>query len=189
MTGRAFAILLTAALLAACASKSAEMRANLDTFNSERTPDKLLARGRAFAALGDTTRAEEYYAAALEAGGNEKEIMRLLLEVCVRDGRYRAAIEYAKPYVQRHPDDVRCRYVLGTLYQAVSEPKSARSELEVVVRTMPDEPDPHFALATLLRDDERDLVAAESQFREYLRLAPNGNHAEEARASLLRVVQ
>lgn len=178
-----------ALLLVACASKNAEMRATYATFNSERTPDKLLARGKAFATLGDTTRAEEYYAAALEAGGNEKEIMTLLLEVCVRDGRYRAAIEYARPYIQRHPDDVRCRYVLGTLYQAVAEPKNARTELEVVVHTMPDEADPHFALATILRDEDKDLVAAEGQFREYLRLAPNGNHAEEARASLLQVVQ
>jgi tetratricopeptide (TPR) repeat protein len=176
-------------LLVACASKNAEMRANLATFNSERTPDKLIARGKAFSALGDTTRAEEYYAAALEAGGNEKEIMTLLLEVCVRDGRYRAAIEYARPYIQKHPDDVRCRYVLGTLYQAVAEPKNARTELEVVVSTMPNEADPHFALATILRDEDKDLVAAEGQFREYLRLAPNGNHAEEARASLLQVVQ
>lgn len=181
--------LVTAFLLVACASKEAEVHANLATFNSERTADKLLARGKAFAALGDTTRAEEYYAAALDAGANEKEVMTLLLEVCVRDGRYRAAIEYARPYVSKHPEDVRCRYVLGTLYQAVAEPKNARSEFEVVVQTIPNEPDPHFSLAMVLRDDEHDLVAAEGQFREYLRLAPNGNHAEEARASLLRAVQ
>jgi tetratricopeptide (TPR) repeat protein len=182
-------LILAITVLGACASKNAQMKATMDTFNSERTPDRLIARGKAFAALGDTTRAEEYYAAALENGGDEREVMKLLLEVCVRDGRYRAAIEYARPYMQRHPDDVRCRYVLGTLYQAVSEPKNARSELEIVVKSLPEEAEPHFALAMVLRDDERDLVAAEDQFREYLRLAPNGNHAEEARASLMAVHQ
>lgn len=183
MTLRPLAIGLVL-VLTACASRSSEIKAQLQTFNAERTPDKLLARGKAFAAVGDTTRAEEYYAAALEAGAPDKEVIPLLLEVCVRDSRYRAAIEYARSYVNRHPDDVRCRYILGTLYQAVGEGKSARSELEVVVKTAPEQADPHFALALVLRDD-RDLVAAEGHFREYLRLAPNGSHADEARASLM----
>lgn len=181
-------IILAICGLDACASKVSQTKATMDTFNSERTPDKLVERGKAFAAIGDTTRAEEYYAAALENGGNEREVMKLLLEVCVRDGRYRAAIEYARPYIEKHPDDIRCRYVLGTLYQAVAEPKNARSELEIVVKSMPDEADPHFALATVMRDDN-DLVAADNQFREYLRLAPNGLHAEEARSSLMTVAQ
>lgn len=186
MTRPAAFVLSVAALALACAPKTPDMRATMATFNAERTPDKLVARGKAFAALGDTTRAEEYFGAAIEAGADEREVMKLLLEICVRDGRYRAAIEYARPYVQRHPEDVRCRYVLGTLYQAVADAKAARAELEQVVRAAPDDPDPHFALALVLRDDERDLVSAEAQFHEYLRLAPNGAHAEEARASLLR---
>jgi tetratricopeptide (TPR) repeat protein len=188
MTGRfVTSLVITVALSFGC-SKNGEVKANLQTFNSERTPEKLIARGKAFAAVGDTTRAEEYYAAALDAGAADKDVVPLLLEVCVRDQRYRAAIEYARSYVERHPDDIRGRYILGTLYQAVGDGKSARSELEVVVSKAPEQADPHFALALVLRDDERDLVAAEGQFREYLRLAPNGAHAEEARASLMRVV-
>jgi len=174
-------------LLFAC-SKGGQVKANLETINAERTPDKLLARGKSFATLGDTVRAEEYFAAALEAGANDREVTQLLLEVCVHDQRYQAAIEYARAYIAHHPEDVRCRYILGTLYRAVGDPKAARTELELVVVRAPAEPDPHFALATVLRDDDRDLVAAEGQFREYLRLAPNGEHAEEARASLMRAM-
>ena len=177
-----------ASLSALACAKSNEVKAQLATFNAERTPDKLLERGRAFAAVGDTTRAEEYYAAALEAGAPDKQVVPLLLEVCVRDQRFRAAIEYARGYVTRHPDDMRARYILGTLFQAIGDAKSARAELEAVVARAPNQPDPHFALALVLRDDERDVVAAEGHFKEYLRLAPNGEHADEARASIMRAM-
>jgi tetratricopeptide (TPR) repeat protein len=187
MIMKLLSLALIALALAGCA-KNSEVKANLQTFNNERTPDKLLARGKAFAALGDTTRAEEYYAAALEAGAPDRDVVPLLLEVCVRDQRYRVAIEYARSYIDKHPDDIQCRYILGTLYQAVGDGKSARTELEAVVTRAPDRADPHFALALVLRDDERDLVAAESHFKEYLRLAPNGSHADEARASLMRAM-
>jgi hypothetical protein len=46
----------------------------------------------------------------------------------------------------------------------------------------------HYALAVLSRD-ENDPVGADKHFREYLRLAPNGPHAEEAQASLLESVR
>lgn len=176
-------------LATACASKESQLKANIAEYNAERAPDKLLSRAGAFALVGDTARAEEYYAAALEAGAPDSKVVPALVEVCIRDGRYRAAIEYASPYVNRHPTDLRMRYVLGTLYQGIGDARSARAQLEVVVGKSPEQPDPHYALAILLRDDAGDLVAADDQFREYLRLAPHGTHADEARASLMRAVR
>jgi TolA-binding protein len=41
----------------------------------------------------------------------------------------------------------------------------------------------------VLRDSSADLAAADAHFRDYLRLAPNGTHAEEARQSLLKDVR
>lgn len=176
-------------LAAGCSSKGQQLRANIAEFNAERTPDKLVTRAKAFAVVGDTTRAEQYYAAALEAGAPDTLVTPLLVEVCVRDGRYRAAIEYAAPYLRRHPTDVAMRYALGTLYQGTGDVRGAREQLESVVGKRPDQPDPHYALGILLRDDVSDLVAADDQFREYLRLAPMGVHAEEARASLMRAAR
>lgn len=173
----------------ACAATPQEaVQEKLKSMESERTPERLLARGHGFAAVGDTTRAEQYFAEALEAGADERTVMPLLIEVCVSDGRYRAAIEYARPYAERHPQDVRMRFVLGTLLQAVGESKAARAEFEVVVKRDPSQADAHFALAILLRDDMNDAPGAENEFREYLRLAPQGPHAEEARASLTKAV-
>lgn len=154
------------------------------TFQKEQAPDKLFAEGKALAALGDSVRAEQYLAAALAGGGDDKAITPLLVQVCVNDGRLRSAIEYAEPYVRKHPDDVRARYLLGTLYGGIGAFDRARAEYEAVIAAKPDTPEPHWALALLLRDDLNDQPNATIHFREYLRLAPTGAHADEARASI-----
>lgn len=160
---------------------------DLQTFRRESTEDKLIERGRAFAAVGDHTRAEEYLAAALEQGADPKKVLPQLLEVCVQTGKYRSAIQHAENHLRRHPDDVRTRFVVGTLYAAIGETKDAKRELQTVVQTRPNEARAHYALAVLARD-EQDAISADRHFREYLRIEPNGTHAEEARASLLKKV-
>jgi Flp pilus assembly protein TadD len=171
-----------------CASSPGDrVQQNVRTFKSEQKPDRLVAEARAFWNVGDLTRAEQYFAAAIEAGGDETKIIPQLLSVCVQDGRYRVAITYAENHLRRHPSDVSARFVLGTLYAAVGEVPEARTELERVVLARPTEAQAHFALAVLVRDTG-DRVEADRHFREYLRLAPQGAHAEEARASLLHTV-
>jgi Tfp pilus assembly protein PilF len=83
---------------------------------------------------------------------------------------------------------VRVRLLLGTLYAAVGESQPAHHELQMVLDARPADIDAHYALAVLSRD-ENDPVGADKHFREYLRLAPNGPHAEEAQASLLESVR
>jgi Flp pilus assembly protein TadD len=152
-------------------------------------PKKLLDRARAFAAVGDTSRAEQYFAAAIAHGADEAVVIPQLVKVCVRDGRYELAIDYAQRYAQQHPSDSRIRYLLGTLYAAIGDGGRARRELEFVVTAKPDDAEPHWALAKVLLDEAKDPALAEDQFREYLRLAPTGTHAEEARASITKEVQ
>ena len=180
-------LLLLPALPACGPSTPAEKaQADLATFRKEATTDNLLDRGKAFAAVGDTTRAEEYLSAALDQGADAREVMPLLLEVCVRTGRYRSAIQHGEDHLRKHPDDVRTRFVVGTLYVAIGETKDAKSNLETVVTARPDDARAHYALAILARDNENDVVGADRHFREYLRIEPSGAHAEEARASLLK---
>ena len=106
----------------------------------------------------------------------------------MQTGRYRSAIQHAENQLRKHPDDMRTRYVLGTLYAAVGDERNAHASLEKVVASRPDDPGAHYALAVLARDTESDPVGADLHFREYLRMEPNGAHAEEARASLLKKV-
>lgn len=182
---------ISLAFLAFCGcAGSPEQRVKTDVhaFQEEQTHQKLTARGRAFAAVGDTTRAREYFDAALEAGGDDRVLTPLLLSVCVRDGRYRLAIEYAERHVRRHPHDARMRFVLGTLRAGVGESVAAESDLSKVIAAAPDNSDAHYAMAVLLRDQRGDLIGADEHFRAYLALEPEGEHSEEAKSSLLQAV-
>ncbi len=184
---RALALAILGATCACGPRTPAEKaQADIETMRHESTVDKLVERGRAFAAVGDSTRAEEYLAAALEAGADPKEVLPLLMKVCVSAGRYRAAIAYGEGHLRRHPEDARTRFVVGTLYAALGENKPARENLERAVEERPNDPNAHYALAVLARDADNDLVEADKHFREYLRLDPNGAHAEEAKNSLLK---
>jgi tetratricopeptide (TPR) repeat protein len=174
-----------------CASSSVQAEAiktDVATYNREHTVDKLIDRGRGFAAVGDYLRAEEYLADAMNQGANPKKIMPLLLEVCIKEGRYRLAAQYAKDYLVAHPNDVPVRLVLASLYSATAENKLAKAEFERVLDARPNDAQAHYALAVLLRDAEQDVVGADQHFREYLRLDPKGRHVEEARASVLHRV-
>ena len=181
-------VVLGCGILACAPSAATQVKADMATMKKEGGPDRLIDRGKAFAALGDTTRAEQYFAAALSSGADERVVIPLLLTVCAQDGRYRVAIQYAETYLKSHPGDLRVRFVLGTLYSAVGEAEPARDALATVVQARPEDADAHYALAVLLRDHEHDYTGADQQFREYLRLQPRGTHAEEAEASLLKSV-
>jgi tetratricopeptide (TPR) repeat protein len=164
------------------------IKQDLRVMSDERTADKLTARGKAFASVGDLTRAEQYFSAALDQGADYAAVLPLLLRVCIEARRYRVAIDYAEPLLKRHPDDYALRFVVASLYSTIGEEERAREELEWLVTEKPEEANVHFALAVLFRDQARDPVKADTHFREYLRLAPGGAHADEARASLLKAV-
>lgn len=154
----------------------------------EQRPARLVEIGKGFASVGDLTRAEEYFSAALEQGGDEKEILPLLLRVCVLDGRYRSAIQYAENHLKHSPNDVATRFVLGTLYSAVGDAERAKAAYDQVLEKEPNNADAHFAMGVLLRDTTEDPIGADKHFREYLRLKPGGSHVEEAQASLLKTI-
>jgi Tfp pilus assembly protein PilF len=174
----------------ACAARPADRVArDVSTVRTERAPDKLVARGTAFASVGDMTRAEQYFAAALDAGADPNVVLPRLLRVCINSGNHRAAINYATPLLQRHPDDVDLRFVVAELRAVTGDTQGARADLAHVVAIAPEVPAPHFAYARLLKDQLGDPAGADREFRAYLRVAPTGEHAEESRASLLLAVR
>ncbi len=174
-------------LLCACGggnTAAQDAKQKLAILDKSSNPAKLIDEGKAYAAIGDTTRAEQYFSMALARGADEAVVTPLIVKVCVRDGRYELAIDYASRYAQKHPSDLRVRYLLGTLYAAVGDRAHARQELEYVVGTKPNDAEAHWAFAKVLHDEGKDPLLADGQFREYLRLAPTGAHADEARASI-----
>ncbi len=171
-----------------CAAPGSEVKSQIEVVQREQSWEKLFARGRAFAQVGDFIRAEQYLSMSLDAGGDGRKILPILMAVCVESKKYRVAIDYGNVYLKQEPGDVRLRHLVGTLHLVLGETQQARESFEEVLRRDPNQPETHYALAVLLRDEEHDLVAADRQFREYLRLSPAGAHAPEARASLLKSV-
>ena len=190
MSAIRIAVVVAAVVVGGCGAAAArnDVRSNIEHMERERTADKLLERGRAFAAVGDHTRAEQYLAMALDAGGDPRIILPLLLHACVEGERYLEALQYARNELQRHPEDVRLQFVVASLEAAVGDQQKALAELRALTKRDPDDAEAHFALASIVRDGQGDPDEADRHFREYLRLAPTGQHAGEARASLLKAV-
>jgi tetratricopeptide (TPR) repeat protein len=147
--------------------------------------EELEERGQAFAAIGDPTRAEQYLSAALDKGADVRRVLPVLVRVCIESGRYRAASEHLRAYLLNDPDNPKLHVLYGLLEASVGDRSVALREYAAALRTQPDDPAVHYALAILLRDGVGDAGGADAQFREYLRLVPQGEHAAEARASLL----
>jgi tetratricopeptide (TPR) repeat protein len=187
------ALALSASLLAAAplaCAKSAQDRvvAQSAIMQQESTPERLQARGEAAASVGDLTRAEQYFVAAMKAGGDERLLTTRLLVVCVTDSRYPAAASYGEDYLRRHPNDPEIRYAVSTVYVGLGDLDRARDGLRQVVAARPDIADAHYALASVLRDSGESLLEADKELHDYLRLSPDGQYAEAARAQILKSV-
>ncbi|HJL19176.1 MAG TPA: tetratricopeptide repeat protein, partial [Sandaracinaceae bacterium LLY-WYZ-13_1] len=153
----------------------------LDTISAE----ELYARGAELARVGDFVRAEQYLAASIERGYPESEAMPALMHVCVQASRLVAALEYAEPYLARHPNEWTLRMLVASIHMGLEHPERARRELERVLETAPEEPaQAHYFLGVLYRDELGDEQAAAGHFRRYLAIAPEGEHRDEARAGL-----
>jgi predicted Zn-dependent protease len=170
----------------ACARDPGDrVRAQVQVVRQASKPELLLARGRAFAEIGDLTRAEEYLSAALDNGGKPEVILPLLVAICVRDQRYRSAAQYLEDHLRSHPRKHQLRFLLGTLYIGLEKKEAARAELERVLAERPAHAQAHYALAVLHRDGRGDFISAERHFRGYLsHCSPHCVHADEAAESL-----
>lgn len=151
--------------------------------------EALEARGNELAQAGDHTRGEQYLWGALQRGAPPDRVLPRLLRVCIAGGRYRAATTYARGYLDAHPDAWALRHLIATIYVALGEPHTARAHLELVLTHNPRHAESEFTLGALLRDDLRAPAEADAHFRRYLALAPEGEHAGEARAGLLTHVR
>lgn len=146
--------------------------------------ERLFELGGQYASQGDLVRGEQYLALAIRKGYPEAAGLPKLIEVCVRASRLRAAIAYAEPSLQREPDNWRLRLLVASLHIGVRDIPMAQRELAVVLRIAPDQPSGHYISAVISRDETQETQAARAHFQRYLELAPDGNHASEARAFL-----
>lgn len=147
---------------------------------------ELLELGLAFARAGDSVRAEQYLSAALEVGTDANQALLPLMELCIRAGRFEAAVQYGEAYQRDVKAKRELAMLLAGLYITLDQAEKAIKQLEQVASEYPELALAHLLLGRLLRQRERDLEQADAHFRGYLRLEPEGVYAREARASLLK---
>jgi tetratricopeptide (TPR) repeat protein len=152
-------------------------------------PAVLVEQGEAYAANGDFTRAQQYFAAAIAAGGKSSAILPHLLKACIASGDLRLATEYAENELSRNPDDAHLRFLTGALQAQIGNRPGARQHLVQAASELKEDAKVQFSVATFFRDDMQNRVEADPYFRDYLRLAPKGEHAAEARGSLMERIQ
>jgi tetratricopeptide (TPR) repeat protein len=169
-------------LATACGSAAARQQRDRDTLRREALPETLVERADAAASVGDMTRAEQYYVAALTAGGENKPLVQRLLRVCVADQRYPVAAYYAEQYLRRHPRDWDITFAAASIQAALGRHEAAQRLLEQVVRERPSSAEAHYALASVLRDRGEAPERADVHDLQYLKLEPGGPFAETARA-------
>ena len=144
--------------------------------------DWAFAQGEAAAERGDTVRAEQYFTLALDRGHDARQVLPALLGVCLKSSRLRAALNYAEPYLQNHPDDHELRYLVASIHAGLGAADQARTELERLLRDAPGHADGHFLLAILELDAAPERTKA--HFKSYLALEPSGAHAADVRERL-----
>lgn len=149
------------------------------------TAEELYRRGVLLVQAGDSVRAEQYIAAAIDRGFSEEQAMPALMHACVQASRLSAALNYAEPYLARHPGQWPLRLLVASIHMGLAQHERARAELDRVLRDAPeDPPEAHYFLGVLLRDELEDMEGAREHFRRYLALAPEGAHRDEALAAL-----
>jgi tetratricopeptide (TPR) repeat protein len=181
-------LLALAALPTGCASAAAQARREQQALKKDTSADELFRKGQASAQVGDMTRAEQYFVAALKAGGKEREIVPRLLVVCVADQRYPVALEYANVYLAHYPNDYDVQLAAASIHAAQGDLARARELLEGIVRQRPAWAEPHYVLASVLREQGEAPDLVDLHEIEYLRLNPHGQLADRVRARLRRAM-
>lgn len=147
---------------------------------------ELRAKGLAYARRGDLTRAQQYLSAAQEKGYDPKVIVPEIVKVCVAASRLRAALQFAEPYLERHPEDAGMHYVVGTIHFALGNLQLASTHLNGALQPSQIMIDAAYSLALIAVQSSRPEEARE-HLEHYLRVQPKGPFAKRAKELLARL--
>lgn len=187
--------LALALVCSACGGAAAHAPNQPNSARSEPTPAEkraaaleLVRLGKEQLRAGDSLRAQEYFATALDSGADADEVLPELMHAATSGMRYEAAIRFFEDYgsLMSKPRRADLGLVAAVLYLGVEQPERAKSTLEAVLRVKPDNARAHFLLGQLLRDELNDYAGSDEHFRAYLKLSPHGDDALAARAGLLK---
>jgi hypothetical protein len=156
--------------------------------SSTRSGAELYRAGLHFLASADLLRAEQYFAGAMAHGYDERACVRGLLLTTVRGSRFRSALRYAGPALEKHPRDLALRQLVASIHYALGELGQAERELERVL-AQEERPEANFLLWRVRAQAGAPTRQRCTALERYLALAPAGPHAEEAQAALAELAQ
>lgn len=169
-------------LLAGCGPAVADHAKLPATGAKEQGSRSALGRARMYFARGNLVRAEQQLVLALHQGHDPREVIPLLLQVCVHDSRLVGALGCARAELRRTPHDGKLRYLTAALHVALGQNQDARAELELLLLQEPGHAIAHYLLGVLASGI--DPVGAREHFAAFLELAPTSPQAAEVRVVL-----
>jgi predicted Zn-dependent protease len=122
-------------------------------------------------ARGNLVHAEQELVSALRQGQDPREVIPLLLQVCVHDSRLIGALGCARTELRRAPHDAELRYLTAALHMALGQNQDARAELELLLVEQPTHAIAHYLLGVLASGT--DAARAREHFAAFLDLAPH----------------
>lgn len=99
------------------------------------------ASGLRLSRQGQSVRAEQYFLASIDAGGDENLVLGDLIETCIASGRLRSAIDYVERALRGDPKSFELRRLAVSLYVSLGQAAAADEHVQVLVVTkkLPDE--------------------------------------------------
>ena len=116
----------------------------------------------------------------VESGEATVETFEKLAGVALARRNYREAHGWLTQALELDENTAALQHLMGLVEQRMGNSKEAQARYERAIELDPEEPFPHFGLGVLLAEGGYRKRAIEC-FREYLRLAPEGDQALAAR--------
>ncbi len=148
---------------------------------------ELFRLGKEQARVGDSLRAQEYFAMAIDSGGDTNLILPELMRAAISGMRYQVAIRYFEDFgdMMSRERGSELATIVGVLYLGIDQPERARAAFEGALRLSSKNARAHFLLGQVLRDEFSDYAGSDLEYRSYLALEPSGEYATAARAGML----
>jgi tetratricopeptide (TPR) repeat protein len=99
------------------------------------------ASGLRLSRQGQSVRAEQYFLASIDAGGDEDLVLGDLIETCIASGRLRSAIDYVERALRGDPKSFELLRLAVSLYVSLGQAEAADEHVQVLVaaKKLPDE--------------------------------------------------
>jgi tetratricopeptide (TPR) repeat protein len=145
-----------------------------------------LRLGTAYMDVKNWEKAEQVLQAALQTAPNTVNAFFALGEIYLQEKRLEEAEKILRRGLRLEVRAWRAHFTLGRVYLALNNTQAAAKQIAISLQLNPNFPDAHLLAGNILlgagkRED------AETEFQEYLRLAPKGEYADQARQAVAKL--